>query len=204
LQKSAIMVARARPAGRICNVSDSTESGGAAMSPAGAPPERRARVLVILASLLLLIGSTVIGYLLGRDIASRPLAEALLLVHQLQPEAQQLKGKIAEQGSTIITLQTKLKRAEAALHAITPAKDTYNINANESLVVGNGNLTIGMIGAPTNNGVTLNINGVKHTAATGDIFDVTPDPSTKCHVRVQTFDMFQATVNASCTKAAAK
>lgn len=193
------MAARARPAGRGCNVSDSTESGGAGLSP-----ERRGRLLVILASLLLLAGSTVVGYLLGRDIASRPLAETLQLVQQLQPEAQRLKGQIAQQGNTIISLESKLKRAEATLHSISPTENTYNINANQSLLVGGGQLSIGLVGAPTINGVTLNINGTKHTAVSGDVFDVTPDPSTICHVRVQSFDMFETMVNASCAKTAAK
>jgi hypothetical protein len=195
LPKSAIM-ARARRGRRDCNVSDSTDTGG--LSPAA----RRGRLLVILASLLLLVGSTIVGYLLGRDIAGRPLAEAQQLVQQLQPEAQRLKGQIAQQGTTILTLEGKLKTAEATLHSISPAANTYNINANQSLTVGDGHLNIGLVGAPTINGITLNINGTKHLAVSGDTFDIAPDPATTCHVRVQSFDMFEAMVNASCAKAA--
>ena len=69
------------------------------------------------------------------------------------------------------------------------------------MVVGDGHLTIGLIGAPSNNAIMLNIDGKQHTAATGDVFDVTPDPATTCQVQVQSFDMFQALVTASCKKA---
>ena len=37
----------------------------------------------------------------------------------------------------------------------------------------------------------LNINGKQHHAVTGDMFEVAPDPQTKCSIKVQSFDMFQ-------------
>lgn len=180
-------------------MTDGTQSGQSEPSPA-----RRPGVVVVAASLLLLVGSTAGGYLLGRDIASRPLAEVQQLVHQLQPQVQQLKAKIAEESNTIISLQNELKKAQTALNRIRPKQNTYNIAANESLIVGDGHLTIGLIGPPSNNSIMLNIDGKEHTAATGDVFNVTPDPATACQVQVQSFDMFQALISASCKKATPK
>jgi hypothetical protein len=178
-------------------VTDSTQSGASG----GPPPARRTRLLVVLASVLLLVGSTVIGYMFGRDLAQRPLNDAMQLVHQLQPEVQKLRTQIDKQSIEVISLQTRLKRAETSLHAIRPAENTYNINANQSLSIDNGKLTVGLVGPPSINGVVLNINGKQHHAVTGDLFDVAPDPATACHVKVQSFDMFQTYVNAICTKA---
>jgi uncharacterized protein YlxW (UPF0749 family) len=176
-------------------VTDSTDTGSSDLSQA-----RRGRLLVVLASLLLLVGSTVIGYLFGHDIARRPLAEAQQLVKQLQPEVQQLKAKIDQQTNTIISLETKLKRTAASLHAIMPSANTYTVLANQSLTAADGRLNIGLVGAPGNNGITININGKQHSAVTGDLFNVAPDAQTSCEVRVQSFDMFSALINASCAK----
>ncbi len=177
-------------------MTDSSQSSGSGLSPA-----RRGRLLVVLASVLLLVGSTIIGYMFGHDLARRPLNDALQLVQQLQPQAQKLKATIDQQSTTIISLETKLKRSEAALHAVKPAENTYNINANQALSIGDGKLTIGLIGPPSINGLTLNINGKQHKAVTGDIFEVTPDPETTCRIKVQSFDMFEALLNATCDKA---
>jgi hypothetical protein len=180
-------------------VTDSTESSGSGLSQA-----RRSRLLVVLASLLLLVGSTVIGYLLGRDIARRPLTEAQQLVKQLQPEVQQLKAKIDQQANTIISLETKLTRTARSLHAIMPTANTYTVLANQSLIAADGHLTIGLVGAPRNSGITININGKQYSAVTGDMFKIAFDPQTACEVRVQSFDMFSALVVATCTKAKPK
>ena len=179
-------------------MSDGIQTGQAEAAP------RRPLVVVVAASLLLLVGSTAGGYLLGRDIARRPLAESQQLVQQLQPQVQQLKAKNADDGNTIISLQRDLKRAQTALHEIRPKQNTYSVTANESLIVGDGHLTIGLIGAPRNDSILLNINGKTDRAVTGDVFNVTPDPATACQVRIQSFDMFQALVNATCTKASPK
>ena len=177
-------------------MTDSTQTGEADLSPA-----RRARLLVILASVLLLLGSTIVGYLFGRDLARRPLNDAMQLVHQLTPEVQKLRTQIDKQSATIISLQRRLKRAETAMHEMKPAENTYNINANQSLNIADGKLTIGLVGPPTHNGIILNINGKQHHAVTGDLFEVSPDPATKCSIKVQSLDMFEVYVNASCKKA---
>jgi hypothetical protein len=187
-------------------VTDSTQSGRAARNNpgSGVAPVRRGRVLVVGATVLLLIGSTVIGYLLGRDMARNPLEAATLLIQQLEPENRKLKATTLSQNAAIIELRAQLKKVQATLNEIRPSENTYNINGNQSLIVGDGYLTIGLVGPPTNDSINININGKQHLAATGDVFDIAPNPATTCQVRVQSFDMFEATIYATCTTAKPK
>jgi hypothetical protein len=159
---------------------------------------RWSRFRVVSVSVLLMLGGMAWGYLLGRDLANRPLADATQLIRQLQPENQRLKTQVAAENARIASLQAKLKSIQAALDAMSPAKNTYKISPNQSVIVADGRLTIGLIGSPTNRSVTININGKQHTAVSGDVFDIASDPSTTCQVRVQSFDMFKATLTALC------
>ena len=95
-------------------------------------------------------------------------------------------------------LQDKLTSVQAALQAIMPSENTYNISPNQSMIVAGGHLTIGLIGSPTNESVNININGKQQLAATGDVIHIALDPSTTCQVGVQSFDMFKAVLTASC------
>ena len=161
-------------------------------------------MLVASATVLLLVGSTVVGYLLGRDLANNPLEAATSLLQQIQPENQRLKATVLNQNATIAELGAQLKKVQSDLNAIRPSENTYKINGNQSLIVGDGHLTVGLVGPPTNESVNININGKQHRAATGDVFEVAPDPATACRVRVQSFDMIEVIVHATCTAAKPK
>jgi hypothetical protein len=187
-------------------VTDSTQS---ARSPrngpgAGGAPAVRIRMLVASAIVLLLVGSTVVGYLFGQDLAKNPLEAATQLIQQIQPENQRLKATVLKQNATIAELGAQLKKVQSDLNAIRPSENTYKINGNQSLIVGDGHLTIGLVGPPTNESITININGKQYLAATGDLFEVAPDPATTCRVRVQAFDMFEAAIHATCSAAKPK
>jgi hypothetical protein len=168
----------------------------------GRPIRKRPRqvgwFLVFVAIVGLMLGGLAGGFLLGRNLASRPLAAATQLIRQLQPENQRLRTVTIEQNAKLVALQAKLKDVQAALNAITPSANTYVIRPNESKIVAKGRLTIGLIGPPSNESVTVNINGKQHSAATGDIFHIAVDPATTCQVGVQSFDMFSAILTASC------
>lgn len=181
-------------------MTDSTQSERAD----SAAVARRRSLIVIAASVLLLVGSATGGYLFGRDLARKPLADAQQLISQLQPQTLKLKTQVLAQNAKVAALQSKLANVQTTLDAIRPAKDTYNVEANASLIVGDGHLTIGLVGPPSNEAITININGKTHKAVTGDAFTVTPDPKTTCEVRVQSFDMFIARVYAACRPAALK
>ena len=59
-------------------------------------------------------------------------------------------------------------------------------------------MTIGLIGSPTNESITLNVNGKQQKMTAGDVIHVSLDASTTCQVQIQSFDMFKAVLIASC------
>jgi hypothetical protein len=114
-------------------------------------------------------------------------------------ENRELKSQIAVQSEKVNALKTQLASVQATLEAAIPSENTYNIKPNQSMIVAGGHLTIGLIGSPTNENVNINVNGKQQSVTAGDIINITPDPSTKCQVGVQSFDMFKALITASCT-----
>ena len=87
------------------------------------------------------------------------------------------------------------------MHEMKPVQNTYELKPNQSIIAADGHLTLGLIGSPANDSIDININGKRQNAAPGDTIDFAPDPSTKCQVTVQSFDMFQAMVTATCMAA---
>ena len=159
---------------------------------------RGGQFLLVLAIVVLAIGGVIGGYLFGLDLTHHDLAAARERIEQLQPENQRLKKAIIDQNAKFVELQTELTNVQAALHAIAPSENTYNISPNQSLIVAGGHLTIGLIGPPANERVNININGKQQLAATGDVIHIALDQSTTCQVGVQSFDMFKAVLTASC------
>jgi hypothetical protein len=101
-------------------------------------------------------------------------------------------------------MEAKLKSTQATLDSIMPSANTYIIDPNQTLIVGDGHLTVGMVGAPGNDSVLLNVNGKQQAAAAGQTISVSPDPATQCQLSVQSFDVFKATLVATCSSAKAK
>jgi hypothetical protein len=161
----------------------------------------RRRFALFIATLVLTIGGAVLGYYLGHSLVTQPLLNATKQIAQLQPENQRLKAAILEQNIKLAALQAQLTKSQTTLEAIMPSENAYKIFANQSIIVADGRLTIGLVGPPTNTGINININGKQQSAVTGDVFRVAPDGSTTCQVRVQSFDMFEAVVIAACTAA---
>lgn len=147
--------------------------------------------------LTILVG--ILAYVVGLNVGYLDIAGARQLIQQLRADNQKLKTQIADLNATQVALQNRLSTFEDALDEIIPSKNTYNVKPNQSMIVAAGRLTVGLIGAPTNESVNININGKAHSVATGDTISVTLDPQTTCRVRVQSFDMFKAILNASCT-----
>ena len=161
------------------------------------------RFVVLAACLIAIIGITVGGHIYGQYLASRDLGGRDSAIAQLQAESQKLKRTLDEKNAEATELQAKLASVQAALNAIMPTANTYNISPNQSLAVADGHLTVGLVGSPGNESVTLAINGKEQTATAGQLITVAPDPSTNCQVQVQSFDMFKAVLTASCAAAKA-
>lgn len=147
---------------------------------------------------LLILGVAIGGHIYGRRLALRDIMERDATIALLQTEGEKLDTRFNEQTATLAEVQAKLKSVQAALEAIMPAENTYNIYPNQSMNVAGGRLTIALVGPPTNEGVNININGKQQSAAAGTVIHVAPDPSTTCEVGVQSFDMFKAVLTASC------
>jgi uncharacterized protein YlxW (UPF0749 family) len=147
---------------------------------------------------LLVVLVAIAAYVLGLNVAYLELAAARQATQQLRADNQKLKTQISNQTARQAALQNKLEAAEAALEAVVPSENTYSIKPNQSVLVANGRLTVGLVGSPTNDGVNININGKKQSAAPGDTINIALDQQTKCQVRVQSFDMFKAILAATC------
>lgn len=147
---------------------------------------------------LIAILVAIAAYVIGLNIAYLELAAARQATQQLRADNQKLKIQISNQTARQAALQDKLEGAQAALEAIVPSEHTYSIKPNQSVLIANGRLTVGLVGSPTNDGVNVNINGKKQSAAPGDVINIALDAQTKCQVRVQSFDMFKAILAATC------
>jgi cell division protein FtsB len=152
----------------------------------------------IVALIVFVVAIVIGGHLYGRYLSSIDLANREAQIEQLRAESQKQKRDIDGKSQQITVLQTKLAKTQAALDAITPSANIYNINPNQTLIVGDGHLTVGMVGPPGNDSVLLNINGKPQVVAAGQNLSVAPDPTTKCQIGIQSFDVFRAVLVASC------
>jgi hypothetical protein len=148
-----------------------------------------------------IIGTVALGgRIYGRRLALQDTLDRDRAMHQLETESQKLERQSVQQADVVAALQARLTQVQEKLDAVMPGKDTYSINPNQSVVVGDGRLTLGLVGLPTTDGVTINVNGNKYTVAAGAVIHVADDASAPCKVAVQSFEMFSATVTASCSE----
>jgi hypothetical protein len=178
-------------------VTDRTVSGRSVQARSRSSEGRARRFIVIV--LIFLFGG-VAGYVLGQVSASRDIAQRVDTIQQLNAKSQDLGIEIANQNAKIAKLQADLNGAHTAMGEMAPSKNTYNLDPNQSVIVADGLLTVGLIGPPLREAVNINVNGKQHAAAAGDVIRISPDPSTACQVRLQSFDMFKAVVTATCAK----
>ena len=142
----------------------------------------------------------IVGYLLGLNSAYVEMQASKLALQQSRAESQKIKSEMAGESVKTTAMESSIAKLQATLDQLVPSENTYNIRANQSLIVGEGRLTVGLIGAPTNDSVTLNVNGKRQPLGTGDVLNVAVDGQTNCQVRVQSFDMFKAIVTATCSR----
>ena len=154
-------------------------------------------IACIVAIVVILVG----GHLYGRYLASKEIGGRDVLIDQLQAQVQQQKRLGDQKSAQISELQAKLARVQAQLEQIQPSKDTYNILPNQTLIVADGRITVGLIGSPANESILLNINGKQLTATAGQVIPASSDSSANCRVAVQSFDMFKAVLTTTCAPA---
>jgi hypothetical protein len=159
---------------------------------------RGSRLRLASTAVVLMLGGTIGGFEYRAYVDYLDITHSNNLVLQSRIESQKRESQIADQRATLGALQGKLTSVQAALDAIMPSENTYNIDPNQSMIVAGGHLTVGLIGSPTNEGVIINVNGKQHSAAAGGVINIALDSSTTCQVGVQSFDMFKAVLTASC------
>lgn len=140
----------------------------------------------------------IVGYLLGLNSAYVEMQANKLALQQSRAESQKIKSEMAGESVKASAMEGGIAKLQATLDELVPSENTYNIKVNQSLIVGGGRLTVGLIGAPANDSLTLNINGKRQSLGTGDVMNIAVDSQTNCQVRVQSFDMFKAVVTATC------
>ncbi|MGB7691842.1 MAG: hypothetical protein WBM12_03065 [Pseudolabrys sp.] len=140
----------------------------------------------------------IVGYLLGLNSAFVEMTAGKLALQQSRAENQKMKSEMAGESVKAGAMESGIAKLQATLDELVPSENTYNIKANQSLIVGGGRLTVGLVGPPANDSVTLNVNGKRQPLGTGDIVNVAVDGQTNCQVRLQSFDMFKAVVTATC------
>jgi hypothetical protein len=186
---------------KVTDTSRTNRSGETGLSSRAAwrllTRRRRTNILLIETALIMVVA--LVGHMTGREMGRRHVAERDLTIQQLREERQELSADLSKRGDRISELQIKLNQVQAALDEIVPSENVFLIRPNQSLVVGGGRLTLGLVGSPTNQSVTLNINNKPRVAAVGDVITVTPDEATTCNVTVQSFDMFKANIHAACS-----
>jgi hypothetical protein len=160
---------------------------------------RKGRIFLLAVSVTIIAAVAIFGRLYGQQLAYGAMQDRDKAIRQLEVERQQLELEKSGQIAHMTTMHTEAERLQAKLDAIIPSENKYNIDPNQSLVLADGRLTVGLIGAPRDDGIDININGKHYTAVVGDVIHVAPDPSTACDVKIQSFDMFKAQFTAACS-----
>lgn len=162
------------------------------------------RPTIIVSCIFIIIGILIGGRLYGKYLSSLDVAEREAQIEQLRAESQKQKRDIDSKSTQLTALQDKLNKTQAALDAIMPSANTYNINPNQTLILGDGHLMVGLVGPPANDSVVLNINGKTQSVSAGQTLSISPEPATKCQINLQSFDVFKAVVAATCAAAKAQ
>ena len=161
---------------------------------------RRGRLGLLFTAAFIIGAVAVGGRIYGQHLAHQDMLERDRAMRQLETESQKLERQRANQNDVVATLRARLAQAEEKLGTVMPQKNTYSIDPNRSVVVADGQLTLGLVGLPTSDGVTINVNGKQYKAAAGDVIHLASEVSAPCKVAVQSFDVFNATVTASCSE----
>lgn len=156
---------------------------------------------MITVSLAIVAAVAIFGRLYGQHLAYNAMQDRDTAIRQLEVERQQLELEKSGQLAHMTTMHTDVQRLQAKLDAVIPSENRYNIDPNQSLVLADGHLTVGLIGAPRDDGIDININGKRYSAVVGDVIHITADTSNACDVKIQSFDMFKAQFTASCAAA---
>jgi cell division protein FtsL len=158
----------------------------------------KGRIFLIAVSAIIVTAVAIFGRLYGQELAYGAMQDRDSAIRQLELESQRLQLEKSSQNANMQNMHTEAERLQAQLDAIIPSQNRYTIEPNQSLLLSDGHLTVGLIGAPRDDGIDININGKRYAAVVGDTIHIAPDPSTACDVKIESFNMFKAQLTASC------
>lgn len=158
---------------------------------------RRRRTYIIVVVLIVIAG--LIGHIIGRELDRRNVLARDETIQQLRNERLELNGELSKRNDRLRELQTKLNQVQATLDELMPSENIYVFRPNQSLALADGRVTVGLMGSPANQNLTLNVAGKQHVAVAGDVITVPLEESTTCQVVVQSFDPFKAIIQATCS-----
>jgi len=161
-------------------------------------------LVVAIAFVLMCLGILIGGHLYGRYLASFNSTSTDNIITELVSQGQKQKRVDDSLSAEITAMGIKLQNAQATLDSIMPSPNTYTIKPNQTLIVGDGHLLVGMVGPPGNDAIMLNVNGKQQPFAAGQTINVAPDSATQCRLSLQSFDVFKATLVATCSGPKAK
>jgi hypothetical protein len=149
-----------------------------------------------------MIAVAILSYKYGVSDGNHEVAASQGAIQRLQADNLNLTVDNRKLQADLADLQAKHGRTQDMLDALMPTANKYQIGPNQSLLVANDRLTIGLIGTPGSESVELNINSKQYTAAAGDIINIAIEPSSTCRIEVSSFDVLksQVTVNAVCSE----
>jgi hypothetical protein len=162
------------------------------------------RLVMAVALVIMFLGILIGGHLYGRYLASFYSPSIDNTIEELRNSVLKENRKKDSLSLELTRMEAKLESVQAALDSIMPSPNTYTIYPNQTRIVGDGHLMVGMVGAPGNDAIMLNVNGKQQPLAAGQTINVAPNPATQCQLSVQSFDLFKATLVAACSGPKAK
>lgn len=152
------------------------------------------REWVVLLVLLTVVG--IGGFMIGLSSRTQALNDARKQTTSMQKISQSLREAYQEQEDSKKALSDQLTAIQNQIRDIFNSYRTIGLKGNETISVASGYFTVGLVGQPANEKITINVNGNQQTVAVGDSVDV---GTSSCRVEVRSFDMFKATLVTSCT-----
>jgi hypothetical protein len=160
----------------------------------------RSGIKILLLPIVLLIVGGIGGFTLRGRMDEARVGDANQRFLRYRSEHKELRSQIFSLSEKLERSMTEFGTLQAELKKIIPSTNTYIVKVNHAIIIEGGYLTVALIGPPTSEHLEINVNGKHHLTTAGDVIDVTPGLSLRCKVAVQSFDMFNVVIAASCRR----
>jgi len=148
-----------------------------------------------LASVVVLVVVAICAFGAGEASRTYVVNDKLQQIDKLQKDNGVLRTAVQHERDENKSLADKLAATDNQLREAFNPYRTIDLNVNDTTSVSTGSFTLGLVGPPANENVSINVNGTQRTVAAGDSIDV---GISNCRVQVKSFDMFKVTLLTSC------